>query len=396
MTRPHATVSTAAESTPRAILLASYSRAHEVDQVSYELDELRELVATLKIEVVDSDVLRLREIHPGTYYGQGIVSAMAARAHDAGATTIICNDELSPRQQKNLAEEWDLSVMDRTEVILEIFASRAQSSEGRLQVEMAQMEHMLPRLAGGWTHLERQRGGIGLRGGAGESQIEVDRRLIRSRMKKLKERLAIIKQRRETQRRARQTVQLASCALVGYTNAGKSTLLNKLTKSDVYADDRLFATLDPTSRVFYLPMGERIVLTDTVGFLQRLPHELVDAFGATLEETKEASMLGIVVDISHPQATSHLETVLSTLEGMECTQPAILILSKIDLVDDEQKALLVDELGRIAGCLPLMISSTTGEGVKDLGAALGRLAKAAKEGDTIDDAAISRRLPSAI
>ncbi len=226
-----------------------------------------------------------------------------------------------------------MPVLDRTDVILAIFGRRARSAEGRVQVEMAQLEHQLSRLAGGWAHLERQRGRVGtggMRGGMGEKQIEVDRRLINQKLRRLRQRLKEIQRQRTTRRTARTAVPLASCALVGYTNAGKSTLLNRLTNSTVLADDLLFATLDPTSRLLGLASGRRVIVTDTVGFIQSLPHELVEAFGATLEEVREAHLLAIVVDASHPDAEAQLETVLETLEEMDCDQPAILAVNKVD------------------------------------------------------------------
>ncbi len=279
---------------------------------------------------------------------------------------MLCNDQLTPRQQRNLQEAWDVPVLDRTEVILAIFARRATTAEGRVQVEMAQLEHLLPRLAGGWSHLERQRGGVGLRGGPGEKQIEVDRRLIRQRLKRLRERLVVIERQRQTRRTARTDVPLASCALVGYTNAGKSTLLNVLTHSEVLADDLLFATLDPTSRRLELPSGKLVILTDTVGFIQKLPTELVEAFAATLEEVRQAHMLCVVVDASHPDAEQQLATVLETLRSMECDQPIILALSKCDRLTASEVRAARLRLGDIAGVSALAISATKGTGLREL------------------------------
>jgi GTP-binding protein HflX len=239
---------------------------------------------------------------------------------------------------------------------------------------MAQLEHLLPRLAGGWRHLERQRGGVGLRGGPGETQIEVDRRLIGQRLKRLRQRLQEMERRRGVQRSARQNVPLAGVALVGYTNAGKSTLLNALTSSTVLADNLLFATLDPTSRVHSLPSARRVILTDTVGFIQNLPTELVEAFAATLEEVRQAHVLAVVVDASHPDAERQLTTVLETLESMGCGQPAILVMSKVDRLDTNRRALMLGRLADIGDTTPLMVSSTTGEGIGELRAASDALA----------------------
>src|SRR5579864_9543167 len=286
----------------RALIVGTAPGRAQRERVEIELDELEELARTLGADVLERTLITLREPHPATFLRSGAVDALAARIADHGFPAVLFNDALTPRQQRNLQEAWNVAVLDRTEVILAIFARRATTAEGRVQVEMAQLEHLLPRLAGGWTHLERQRGGIGLRGGPGETQIEVDRRLVRQRLKRLRARLSVIERQRQTRRTARTDVPLASCALVGYTNAGKSTLLNALTNSDVLADNLLFATLDPTSRRLELPSGRRIIVTDTVGFIQNLPTELVEAFAATLEEVRQAHMLCLVVDASHPDA----------------------------------------------------------------------------------------------
>jgi GTPase len=268
-------------------------------------------------------------------------------------------------------------VLDRTEVILSIFARRARTAEGRVQVEMAQLEHQLPRLAGGWAHLERQRGRVGtggMRGGMGEKQIEVDRRLINQKLRRLRQRLKEIERQRTTRRTARSAVPLASCALVGYTNAGKSTLLNRLTNSAVLADNLLFATLDPTSRLLGLASGRRIIVTDTVGFIQSLPHELVEAFAATLEEVREAHLLTIVVDASHPDAEAQLETVLATLDDMDCDQPAVLAVNKVDRLSPAEADEMARRLGSIAGIPPVQISAVKGTGMRELRHAIDVLA----------------------
>jgi len=344
------------------------------DRAEVELDELEELARTLGAMVVERRMVNLREPHPATFLRSGTVTAVGDRLKELGNPAVLVNDELTPRQQRNLQEAWQVPVLDRTEVILAIFARRASTAEGRIQVEMAQLEHLLPRLAGGWRHLERQRGGVGLRGGPGETQIEVDRRLIGQRLKRLRERLREMERRRGVQRRARQDVPLASVALVGYTNAGKSTLLNALTSSTVLADNLLFATLDPTSRIHSLPSARRVILTDTVGFIQNLPTELVEAFAATLEEVRQAHILAVVVDASHPDAEQQLSTVLETLEGMDCHQPALLVMSKVDRLDANRRALMAGRLGAVAECKPVMVSSRTGEGVRELRAAIDGLA----------------------
>jgi GTPase len=347
------------------------------EQTEIELDELEELARTLGTSVVERAAVPLRDIHPGTFFGSGTVEALGARIAELGGPAALINDQLSPRQQRNLEESWGVPVLDRTEVILAIFARRARTAEGRVQVEMAQLEHQLPRLAGGWAHLERQRGRVGtgsMRGGMGEKQIEVDRRLINQKLRRLRQRLREIERQRTTRRTARSAVPLASCALVGYTNAGKSTLLNRLTNSTVLADDLLFATLDPTSRLLGLSSGRRIIVTDTVGFIQSLPHELVEAFAATLEEVREAHLLTIVVDASHPDAEAQLETVLATLDEMGCDQPAVLAVNKVDRLGPAAAADMARRLGAIAGLPPVRISAARGTGIRELRQAIDALA----------------------
>jgi len=351
------------------IVVGTFAGSRNRERAEIELDEMEELARTLGAKVVGRHLLPLREPHPATFLRSGSVHTLAESIGDSGQITVLVNDPLTPRQQQNLEEEWDTTVLDRTDVILAIFGRRAKTAEGRLQVEMALLEHQLPRLAGGWTHLERQRGRVGMggmRGGAGEKQIEVDRRLIRQRMSALRTKLEKLEKQRQTQRLARSAVPLASCALVGYTNAGKSTLLNALTKSEVFADDRLFATLDPTSRRLEFSSGRKMILTDTVGFIQSLPPELVEAFSATLEEVKDAHVLGIVVDASHPDAGNQLQTVLETLESMECKQPSLLIANKIDLVPPAELPDVIAALEDKGGQNAIPVSARTGKGLADL------------------------------
>jgi GTPase len=356
------------------VVVGTYDRNAARDRAEIELDELEELARTLGADVVERRLVSLRDPHPATFLRAGVVETLSARIQELGRPAVLVNDALSPRQQRNLQSAWSVPVLDRTEVILAIFARRATTAEGRIQVEMAQLDHLLPRLAGGWRHLERQRGGVGLRGGPGETQIEVDRRLIGQRMKRLRQRLKEMERRRTTQRRARMDVPLATCALVGYTNAGKSTLLNRLTNSEVYADNLLFATLDPTSRLLSLPSSRRVILTDTVGFIQSLPTELVEAFAATLEEVHSARMLAVVVDASHPDAEAQLTTVLETLAQMECDQPALLVLTKSDRLSIEETAEVAQRLGDLAETEPVVVSAKTGDGLRDLREAIDALA----------------------
>jgi GTP-binding protein HflX len=361
----------------KVLIAGAFHGQRRREQTEIELDELEELARTLGTSVVERAAVPLRDIHPGTFFGSGTVEALGARIAELGGPAALINDQLSPRQQRNLEESWGVPVLDRTEVILAIFARRARTAEGRVQVEMAQLEHQLPRLAGGWAHLERQRGRVGtgsMRGGMGEKQIEVDRRLINQKLRRLRQRLREIERQRTTRRTARSAVPLASCALVGYTNAGKSTLLNRLTNSTVLADDLLFATLDPTSRLLGLSSGRRIIVTDTVGFIQSLPHELVEAFAATLEEVREAHLLTIVVDASHPDAEAQLETVLATLDEMGCDQPAVLAVNKVDRLGAAAADDMARRLGAIAGLPPVRISAARGTGIRELRQAVDALA----------------------
>lgn len=358
----------------RVALIGTHRGGNRRERAEIELDELEELARTLGAEVADRRLIQLREPHPATYLRTGTVETLGAVLGELEHPAVLVNDQLTPRQQRNLQAAWKVPVLDRTEVILAIFARRARTAEGRIQVEMAQLEHLLPRLAGGWRHLERQRGGVGLRGGPGETQIEVDRRLVGQRLKRLRVRLKELERRRRTQRKARLDVPLATCALVGYTNAGKSTLLNRLTNSDVLADDLLFATLDPTSRLLSLPSSRRVILTDTVGFIQNLPTELVEAFAATLEEVRAARMLAVVVDGSHPDAPAQLTTVLETLHAMEADQPALLVVSKADLVPPAELPHVVAALAAIAETSPIVISSVSGDGLRDFRTAIDALA----------------------
>lgn len=318
----------------RAFLVAA-SLPNALLPAPESLNELGELAKTAGAVVVGSTVQKLEHPNVATYVGSGKVDEIIEERKRLDANVVIFDDELSPSQQRNLEKALGVKVIDRTALILDIFATRAQTREGRLQVELAQMQYLLPRLAGQWAHLERMEGAIGTRG-PGETQIETDRRLINSRIAKLRRDLREVSQQRELYRRRRARNNVPVVALVGYTNAGKSTLMRALSGADVLAEDKLFATLDPVTRRLGLPSGEVVLLTDTVGFIQKLPTQLVAAFRATLEELSEADLLLHVVDISHPNAFEQTQTVESTLRELGVDgKPVLLALNKVDRLRDE-------------------------------------------------------------
>jgi GTPase len=333
-----------------------------------DLAELGELLRTAGVAAVGQLVQRRERPHPDTYLGPGKVAEVRAVAQACDANLIACDDELTARQERNLEESIGLPVVDRTTVILDIFAAHAGSAEGKLQVELAQLEYNLARMRGLWSHLERLGGGIGTRG-PGETQIETDRRLARDRIATLRQRLEHVKGTRTLQRAERERAALPTIALVGYTNAGKSTLLNGLTGAEVGVRDRLFHTLDPTTRTLKLA-GRAHLLTDTVGFISKLPHQLVDAFGATLEETRRAELLAHVLDGSAPEARRQVmqRSVEQTLEEIGAGErPRLLVLNKIDLLDPDAR----DEL-RLRHPDAVLVSADTGEGLVGLGERLER------------------------
>jgi GTP-binding protein HflX len=332
-----------------------------------QLAELEELLWTAGVATVGTLVQHRDRPHPDTYLGPGKVAEARAAALEADANLIACDDELTPRQERNLERELKLPVIDRTAVILDIFAGHAHTAEGKLQVELAQLEYNLARMRGLWTHLERLGGGIGTRG-PGESQIETDRRLARDRIAALRRRLRHVRSSRAVMRAERERTQLPTAALTGYTNAGKSTLLNALTGADVGVRDRLFHTLDPTVRTMHAD-GRAYLVSDTVGFIRKLPHQLVDAFSATLEETRLADLIVHVVDGSAPEdermeMVRAVEDVLDEIGAGD--RPRLLVLNKSDLLDEDGQRELTFRHPE-----GVLVSATTGDGLEQLRARIG-------------------------
>ena len=327
------------------------------------LEEAVGLTAAIHLKVVEAQVAPLARPTPATLLGTGKVEEIAILARDQEPDVIIVNAHLTPVQQRNLEKAWNSKVLDRTAVILEIFGERAQTKEGRLQVELAHLTYQRSRLVRSWTHLERQRGGFGFLGGPGESQIESDRRLIAERIVRIKADLEKVKQTRSLGRQARKKVPFPVVALVGYTNAGKSTLFNRLTASEVLAKDLLFATLDPTMRGVKLPRGTRIILSDTVGFIADLPTELVAAFRATLEEVLAAELIVHVRDTAHAESSAQKADVLAVLDELGADRPMLEVLNKIDLLETGPRKGLLSRNGRGE---EIAVSALTGEGISDL------------------------------
>jgi GTPase len=328
-----------------------------------DLAELKELLRTAGVAVVGELVQKRDSPHPNTYLGPGKVEELEPLLEQADANLVVADDELTPRQQRNLETKLGMPVLDRTAVILDIFAGHAHTAEGKLQVELAQLEYNMARMRGLWTHLERLGGGIGTRG-PGESQIETDRRLARDRIAALKRRLEHVRSARAVMRAERERAHLPTVALAGYTNAGKSSLLNALAGSEVGVRNRLFHTLDPTTRTVRLD-GRAYLVTDTVGFIRKLPHQLVDAFAATLEETQLADLVLHVVDAGAPEdellaMTRAVEDVLEEIHAGD--SPRVLVLNKADLLDDERRRAL-----RFRHPDAVLVSALTGEGLPELG-----------------------------
>jgi GTPase len=359
----------------RALVLSPVLRNAPVGPRTAEarLEEAVGLARAIDLEVVHGKVVRLSRLRPSTLLGSGAVERLKALIEAEEIGLAVVDWALTPVQQRNLEKEWSCKVIDRRGLILEIFGARARTAEGKLQVELASLSFQRSRLVRSWTHLERQRGGFGFLGGPGESQLEIDRRLIEQRIAKLKKELEDVKRTRGLQRKARRRVPLPVVALVGYTNAGKSTLFNALTKSAVVARDQLFATLDPTIRTMKLPSGRAIALSDTVGFISELPTDLVAAFRATLEEVVEADIVLHLRDIAHPDSSAQaldVETVLRDLEVDPLHGHTVIeVLNKIDLLPIEEREKLK---ARIRDGNQIPVSAVTGEGIDGLLAEIDR------------------------
>lgn len=347
------------------VLYPDLKEKNELRSADARLDEAVGLARAIDLTIIGAEVVPVREIKPSTYIGRGVIDRLAPIFKEKEVDVVIMDCALTPVQQRNLEKAWQTKVIDRTALILEIFGERARTKEGVLQVELAHLTYQRSRLVRSWTHLERQRGGAGFLGGPGETQIEIDRRIIDDKIVRIKKELEQVKKTRSLQRRARQKVPYPVVALVGYTNAGKSTLFNKLTKADVFAKDLLFATLDPTLREIRLPSGRRVILSDTVGFISDLPHELVAAFRATLEEVVEADIILHVRDCSHPDTQAQKQDVEAVLKdlGLKEEVDAGLkeVLNKIDLLDDAERQALFQKAKEKDRMWP--VSALTGEGL---------------------------------
>jgi len=360
----------------RALLIGLEKQGVSKWDLHDSLEELRELANSAGAEVVDTVTQKLPKPTAPYYIGRGKAESIKESCRDQQVTSVIFDDELSPAQGRNLENLFARKVLDRTQLILDIFAQRARSREGRLQIELAQLQYLLPRLTRMWHHLSRQTGGIGTRG-PGETQLEVDRRRVQERIARLERELEAVRKTRAIQRESRKRHQWPVAAVVGYTNAGKSTLLNLLTGADVVTENKLFATLDPTTRSLVLPNKQRVLLTDTVGFLRKLPHTLIESFKATLEEVSEADLLIHIVDLSHPRVDEQMEAVDGVIKELEAYgKQTLIVFNKIDNLPPPSpdygvagnRELAESYMKRFPGSVA--ISARTGEGVNKLVQAL--------------------------
>ena len=355
--------------TERVFLVGAELKKGNTFDVNESMEELSELATTAGADIIGEGTQKLDRPHVATFIGKGKAGEFAELAKQGRVDTVIFDDELSPAQNRNLERIFDCKVLDRTALILDIFAQRARTREGKMQIEMAQLQHILPRLTRMWTHLSRQKGGIGMRGD-GESQLEVDRRRIQERIARLRRELEEVKRVRSTQRRGRQRSQWPLVSIVGYTNAGKSTLLNKLTGAEVLSEDKLFATLDPTTRRVRLPTNQNALLSDTVGFIRKLPHQLVESFKATLEEVVEADILMHVVDVSNRAAVEQIQAVDEVLKEIDGDdKPTLMVFNKVDQLPERNGNLhWLREYDHAVA-----MSARTGEGMEELMAELGTM-----------------------
>jgi GTP-binding protein HflX len=360
----------------RAVLVgvALPSRDHAAP-LDLTLEELERLAETAGATVLEKHSQQVKNITPATLIGRGKVDEIQKSLRESAADLVIIDEDLTPAQQRNLEAAFKVRVIDRSQLILDIFAQRARSNEGKLQVELAQLEYLLPRLTRQWTHLSRLGGGIGTRG-PGETQLEVDRRRIRERIGHLKQRLKSVERTRALQRQERHEAPFATVALVGYTNAGKSTLMNALTRAGVFVEDKLFATLDPTTRALRLPNGDKVMLVDTVGFINKIPHSLIEAFKSTLEEVSRADLLLHLVDLSNPLYEEQIRVIESVLKEIGAGEiPTLLVPNKVDVAEE-----ISPRRFRSEGALDVCpISALTGAGIERLLDSVGAVLDRQKE-----------------